>query len=252
MLLPSQGWFCPRRRTQSCPLFSGSPGELAATPRPKPRRSRRLRQPQAEQSPGSNSLLPSSTACEGQNEMRERKHAIALESSPPNIRKGEFRGAPQGPLDQCFRNRVLFATRDLDTRTQEDEALATLSRVSLAFARIGFHFDRYYGLVVECIDAGGVRSYRLENLPHYAFRGFRRAICNDRGNALRAKRMTIAIAGVKDAVAMEHEHVARFRLKTEFIVIRFVKEPQRQSRRLDKFNFAGMTIDRPRQAGIRH
>src|ERR1700686_481425 len=114
--------------------------------------------------------------------------------------------------------------------------LASRAPVSLAFARIGFYFDRDYGLIVEFLNAGGMRSYRLENLPQQGLRGLGRAVGNDRCHTIWSKRMALTVTGIQNAVAVEHEHVAMLRPKTELVIIGFVEQTEWQSSRLDELD----------------
>ena len=59
------------------------------------------------------------------------------------------------------------------------------------------------------------------------------------------------VAGVQNAVAEKHEHVAGFGLEGEFVVLGVVKQAERQAGGFDDFNLAVMAVERTRQPGIR-
>ena len=67
-----------------------------------------------------------------------------------------------------------------------------------------------------------------------------------------SKHIAGAVAGVENAVAEEHEHVAGFGLESELVVLGVVEQAERQAGGFDDFNLAVMTVKRARQPGIGH
>src|SRR5271169_2834132 len=147
-------------------------------------------------------------------------------SSPQNRHIVEFRGARQ--YFQAPRPRSRASQRALpkprhDTQTREGVTLAIPSRVSLAFARAGFHLDSHDRLIVERLHASGMLGNRLEDLVDHAVRRLGGTSGHDRFHTLRPKRLSVAVARVENAVAVEHEQIARLGLESELVVFGFVE-----------------------------
>src|SRR5208282_2739098 len=135
---------------------------------------------------------------------------------------------------------------------REDVTPAMRALASLAFTRPRFDFDGDHGLIVESIDSRGKLRDCLEDFVDHAVRGFRGTAGYDRSHALLSERLAVAVAGVENAVTEEHEQIAGLGLETEFIVVGFVEEAERQAGRLDQLKFAIMIIDGPGQTRIRN
>src|SRR3954468_1006229 len=65
-----------------------------------------------------------------------------------------------------------------------------------------------------------------------------------------AEQLALAIAGIENTVTEEDEHVPRFHLEFELVVLGFIKESQRQASRLDDFVPAVVHEDRAGKPGV--
>jgi len=85
---------------------------------------------------------------------------------------------------------------------------------SLAFARTGFHFDGDHGLIVERYPppaACSVTALKISLTTQAAYLAAQPAtIASTR---FRPKRLTVAVARVENAVAVEHEQISRLGLE---------------------------------------
>src|ERR1700677_2322984 len=177
--------------------------------------------------------------------MRARMPSHARESSRRNKCRAEFRGVP--PTLQATQLRSRVARRGFqmprDIQTGGGVRLAIRACASLAFARIGFHFDGDHRLIIECVHAGGVIGDRLEYLVDYTICRLSGAAGDDRLHAFLPEGMTVAV---------EHEEIAGLGLETQFVVIGFVEQTKWKPSHVDELNLAVMTIDRAGQARIRY
>src|SRR5208282_4029291 len=176
------------------------------------------------------------------------------ESSPWNRRTVEFRGARLDFQAPPLRSRVSWGAL-LEPRldTQKRVGVTPIRvRASLTFARTGFYFDGHHGLIVERIHARGVLGDRFEDLVYHAVRRLGGAAGDDYFHTLRPKRLPMPVAGVENAVAVEHEEISGLGPESEFVVLSFVEQAERQAGGLDELNLAVVTIDGPRQARIRY
>lgn len=83
----------------------------------------------------------------------------------------------------------------------------------------------------------------LEERIDYAVRRLFRALGNNFLDSSTPEEFSLAVAGVENAVAEEHEHVSRLHVELELVVVGFVEQAERQSGRFDHFILAAMHKD---------
>src|SRR5215469_14553554 len=121
---------------------------------------------------------------------------------------------------------------------------------SLAFSGPAFHFDRHHRLIVEGLHTSRMPGHCLEDRVHDAVGGLRFASRHQFFHSCAPEQVARLVAGIEYAIAEEYEYVSRLGMKGELVIVRLVKQAQRQSGRLDDLDLAVMTVNRAGKSGI--
>src|SRR5579871_3045013 len=109
---------------------------------------------------------------------------------------------------------------------------------------------RHHGLVVKRLSPGRVFGDGLENPLHDTVRGTVGAFGNYFFHASPAEHFSLAVAGIENAIAKHHEHIAGLHLELKLIVFGLVEQTQRQPGGFDDLVLAAMNIDGAGQTRI--